>query len=379
MPKIITTFLFFIYGISNYCPTVVLPLYPTIADSLHVNQAELRSTMGYLTAGIFLSQLILLVRIQSIGYRNAYILLFTILCLGSFISLISNSISTFFLGTFLQGLGYGAASPLSQGLGKIYLKDKIGNVLSYASVVSILIIFLAPIIGAQFEHSWNYVFFTILIPAIFIFILSFFIPYNTRSSNKVKFTRQIYILLENKNYLKSLIINSTFIIGYYAFLTESVILLLRDFHITSHQFAYLMAIPTLAKLIGNLASTLFRHRHNFALFIGGLTCTIAGLILISFFILKVFLIWIILLAGALYYAASGLLDIQCQVVMLSAVEDYLSGLSMLFKGVIINMITAISLFILSKVTLNDWLLLATVFVLCGISCLLLLFFRASSS
>ncbi|MCX7117640.1 MAG: MFS transporter [Legionellales bacterium] len=372
MSIVLPTLMLIILFTRNFCTSVLSVLFPVIMDALHATKIELHQSIAFLVSGIFIAQIFTVYQVNTASSRNLFMLFFLNLCLGSIIGLHATSIYELYLGEFMQGLGIGAAYPLIQGVIHFYLKNKLGILLSTIGSIPITMFFFAPLIGGEFYGSWHDVFYIVLVLALIMLFLSYFIP---KTSLQPKRRSSLYQTLKNlyqkKEYLLCILVYAISNVGFFIFIAWSPFLLINGLHLTYQQYSQGMIFPVSALIIGRLANHFLENHRVMASYLASSLHLFAGLLLIGLFILKIFNVWAIYLAGSLFYMGCGIIAIQTSLLIVSIVEENLSSAAMATCYFTANLITAIIIFFIANITLNDGLILGLVFTTCGLGTLFL--------
>ena len=156
---------------------------------------QLLITMIFLGLGI--GQLIFGTLSDSLGRKPIVYYGFTLFILASFICLFSKDLSTMLIGRVLQGIGLAAPRTISISI----IRDKysgnyMARIMSFVTVIFILIPMIAPIIGQQIliNFNWKGIFYFQILFALLV-LLWFGIRQEETlvKSNRLKLTKELFI------------------------------------------------------------------------------------------------------------------------------------------------------------------------------------------
>lgn len=375
MPRVYVLFLLFllISCLNTLCPSIILPLFPKMAVDLSVDRVELKQSIAFITAGIFLSRVLVGVGVQSIDPKKIFMSLAVILAAGSLCSLHADNVQLFWLGEFLQGFGIGAAYPLIKVVVNEHGKEKTRKILSYVGCGTAFIFFLAPMIGAQFYEQWHQVFYVTLFSALAMLVLAFWIPSKKTvvDTKALPMPNILKTILSNRKFLAILAIYSIRYAGFIVFLSWLPFLLLEDLHLSHTTFAYLMLFPALGVFLGDIISAFSKAPYLKLIMVVEVAFVCAGIGLsVGGFDQSVSL-WKIIGFGSLFCFGSALVSVQTNLMTLELFEASYVKHAMLFSSIVLNLTATLVTFFSALIKVNDDFMLGLMFL--GVTLLNILF------
>lgn len=240
---------------------MVLPALPELVDALHTDHSGVKLSVSIYLICFAFFKLVWGVIIEKIGCRRTLHYSLIITLFGTFIAIVSYNLPLYIAGRALEGIGMGAAGPVSRKLLVNYFDRKtLSTRISLISATAATMPALAPIFAGHLLHwiNWQAIFgtFFLMTAALFYFILRL-LPSHIHDFTKNEEFGTVKIL---KNYRA--ILNEKVFLGYTLPFAASVGGLLGYYsampywyhvqlHIPKHYFAYL-AVPTVGMYVFGL-------------------------------------------------------------------------------------------------------------------------------
>lgn len=352
--------------------TIFLPVLPSMANTLSVNQSQIQWLITIYLAAFGLSQLFYGPLSDAKGRKPLFLCGQGLYLIGTFVCLLGlGSFNILVIGRLLQGLGGGSASVLSRSIVKdTYQSKALAKAISYLGMSAAIVPMLGPVIGGwiAWHLNWKCTFDAVFIYVLFVMALGYFCLPETlpRKSSKLK-TAAIFRTYWDLVKQPQVTLHASFCWITYLCMVVSISLfpffIQKDFGLSTSQYGNVMMIPSSGILIGSfLFNKLNQKISDSQLMLFGLSLVfISGclLILASFTLINLIVAFSIFMVGfGIIFSLGFVLLIKPHnksagsVIALSgAVQMLLSGM---LSGILIQYLvrrqTSLGIFYLSAVT-----------------------------
>ena len=176
----------------------ILPGLSQIGNSIgNPSNTDLQLLITMIFLGLGIGQLIFGTLSDSLGRKPIVYYGFTLFIIASFICLFAQDLSTMLIGRVLQGIGLSAPRTISVSI----IRDKysgnyMARIMSFVTVIFILIPMVAPIIGQQIliYFNWQSIFYFQILFALLVLLWFAFRQEETLiKSNRLKLTKELFI------------------------------------------------------------------------------------------------------------------------------------------------------------------------------------------
>jgi DHA1 family bicyclomycin/chloramphenicol resistance-like MFS transporter/DHA1 family 2-module integral membrane pump EmrD-like MFS transporter len=197
---------------------------------------------------------------EAIGRKKTLLIGLAISIIGILIAITAKNIETLQLGRLIQGLGAGACSGLFRSIMRdVYEGEAMAKIAGLLGNLSVLSVILAPFIGGYLEHyfNWQASFYFILLYVILLFIAIVIGFQETSKHHHISRLHYRFIGRTYKELLKSrLFLGLSFSSlatygGFFAWVTQSPILLVHEAGLSPVTYGYLMLITGAMIFLGN--------------------------------------------------------------------------------------------------------------------------------
>lgn len=273
-----------------------LPSLPSMAKSLSVNINWIQFTIAIYMVGFCISQLVYGPWSDAIGRRSPMLIGLFINFIGSLICWSAPNIYLLFLGRFIQGLGVGAGYSLARPmLRDLFEKETLAVYNSYLAVSTVVILTTAPILGGYIQQyaGWRYNF---LFLSIYGFLILYFFYLKTPETSKFHHQDNLKInvvlvnakiLLKSPIFLRFSLCPLLAYAGILAWITEVPIVLQEKVGLTPVQFGWIYIFSGIGFAIGGFLNMKFVIKLGIErmMNLGFLSQLIAGLMMLTFYLL----------------------------------------------------------------------------------------------
>lgn len=371
---------------------IYLPAMPAIANDMKTNMAMVQITLALFFATFALGQLIYGPMSDNFGRRK--VLLVGISLFGCAALLCANAVSVemLMLGRFLLGLGACAGAVSSFAICRdVYDKTELTKTIAIVSAAIGIAPLVAPSIGAILNelYGWQSIFYFL---AIYAFMLFFWILHSLPETNnpRLKITQQVshesYLaMLLNINYFHYILVNAAAFVALFAFIASSPVIFMRHWQLTEYQFSLFFAFNAVWMIVANslLSAALNRYSTETMLKFGYIIIiTAATAMLLSgdgaeYFAVR-FNLNVSVVALVLFSGLMGIVTVGIAIVLSTSMSLLLQEVKHQYAKVIaltgfvrFGCGFAIT-FVVSQMTIINVISLATITIICGATCLLVM-------
>ncbi len=294
MPKgFIFSIIVIIQALGQVLADMYLPSFPAIASAFKTPMQNVELTLTIYAFGYGISQLIYGPISDGYGRRKPMVVGLFLCSLGSLICFVAPNIETLLLGRLCQALGAGATLAVGTAiLHDLFLGPTLSKYMSYAGVVFVVSLALAPLLGGYIQTylGWRAIFALTTMLSILAFIVFIFkIPETNQHLNRENL--RYPILKQNIRTLLS----SPFFIGYascslltygaiLAWITAGPILLEEVVGLSPIEYGWVYVATSVAFAVGAFSNSklVSRFDMNMILQSGLVLMLIAGLTMLLF-------------------------------------------------------------------------------------------------
>lgn len=236
-----------------------LPSLPAITEAFSTTNSNTQLTITIYLLGLSFSQLIYGPLSDHYGRRAILLIGFAISFIGATICVFTPSITALIAARLLQGVGAGAANPVSRAVMRdVFSGHKLAKISSYVGTFIAIILALAPIIGgylqAYFGWRANFSFLALYGVALWLVIL-LFLPETNKHIDphpfRIKRTMQKYFsLLSNPIFIGYTLCTSLTYAGIIAYITAGPFLYQNILGLSPVQYGWLAIFTTLSFTVG---------------------------------------------------------------------------------------------------------------------------------
>ncbi len=308
----------FIGMIGSLAIDMYVPSMPGIANTFATTAVAVKLSITlYLLAyaiGIFFYGPI----IDSFGRKPVILVAITVGLIGSILCFLSDSITTLYIGRFLQGAGFAAINVAAPAMARDIFDDK-----QFAQVSSILSMFFglgpifSPIIGSYIDHyfGWRTVFSVLSVYSILVILVVIFaIPETHEEEQHHVFhikpiLKTYWNIAKNNIFLANTLSKSVAYAGFMIFYTVTPFMLQKYMGLTVLQYGWITLALTGAIFITKFINTIALAYVDVdkIIFLSIIMLAIAGSLLLLFGILGYYSLFTLLLPFMLFGIGSGFL------------------------------------------------------------------------
>ncbi|MEE8589466.1 MAG: MFS transporter [Sulfurimonadaceae bacterium] len=240
---------------------MVLPALPELVDALHTDHSGVKLSVSIYLISFALSKLVWGAIVEKIGCRRTLHYSLIITLFGTFIAIVSFNLPLYIAGRALEGIGMGAAGPVSRKLLVNYFDRKtLSARISMINATAATMPALAPIFAGHLLHwiNWQAIFgtFFLMTAILLYFILRLLPPHihdftNYEEFSTVKILKTYHAILKEKVFLGYTLPFAASIGGLLGYYSAMPYWYHVQLHIPKHLFAY-FTVPTVAMYVFGL-------------------------------------------------------------------------------------------------------------------------------
>ena len=258
----IVVFLGLLTAITPLGTDLYLPALPIMPHELNTNASLIQMTIGIMTFGIAIGQLIGGPLSDSFG-RKKPLIIGNILCvIASILCSIAPNIEVLLVARFLQGLTGSIDVVIAKAISRDFASGKeLMRLMSLLMLVNGLAPVIAPLIGGQLLlfSTWRFIFIilagfsAVLLIGSFIFTES--LPPEKRISGGITIAFKNYgTLLKDKNFLGQSLVQLFAFGGFFAYISGSSFVYQNIFNLSAQEFSYIFGINSCGIILASVLS-----------------------------------------------------------------------------------------------------------------------------
>ncbi|KGJ95912.1 multidrug effflux MFS transporter [Colwellia psychrerythraea] len=377
---------------------IYLPAMPAIADELDTNMAMVQITLALFFATFALGQLVYGPLSDNFGRRKVLLVGIGLFGCAALLCANSTSVEMLMLGRFLLGMGACAGAVSSFAICRdVYDKTELTKTIAIISATIGIAPLVAPPIGAMLNefYGWQSIFYFLAIYAFMLFVWVLSSLPETNKTN-LRSTQQVdnmgYLqMLTNVNYFPYIVVNASAFVALFAFIASSPVIFMGHWQLTEYQFSLLFAFNAVWMIVANslLSVALNKYSTDTMLKWGYLVIIGAATVMLlsgdaAEFIAALINVDVSIVAIVLFSGLMGTVTMGIAIVLSSSMSLLLQGVKHQYGKVValagfvrFGCGFAIT-FAVSQMTIINVTVLASIMIMCGAICLLVMVFRNKS-
>lgn len=278
----------FLMVVALFTFDIYYPSLPDIASCFGTTPSKIQLSVTFYFFPLAFSQLFYGPFSNHYGRKKMLILgTFFAFC-GSILCYFSQTTSLFISGRFIQGLGVGAYYGLTRAIMRdLFTGEKMARFNSLISAAISLSPCLAPILGGYLHtfFGWrsNFILLSLLFALAFLIIFLFLPETKGKNLDSIKVTKDYFLLIKNKNFMKYLTCSALAYSGLVIFLTLAPFIFERDLLFTPIQFSWISLWVMIGLTIGALLNSqlVMKFEMNKLIKYSGILMLLSGFFLLS--------------------------------------------------------------------------------------------------
>jgi len=377
---------------------IYLPAMPAIADALATDIAMVQITLALFFATFSLGQLVYGPLSDKFGRRNVLLVGIGLFGFAALLCAQAASVETLMVGRFLLGLGACAGAVSSFAICRdVYDKSELTKTIAIISATIGIAPLVAPSIGAMLNdiYGWQSIFYFLAIYAaiLFIWILISLPETNNTNLKPAKTAKSMGYLqiLMNVNYLPYMLMNAAAFVALFAFITSSPVIFMSQWQFTEYQFSLFFAFNAACMIVANslLSVTLKKYSTETMLKTGYLMIIVAATAMLlsgdgAKYIAPLVGVNVSTVVIALFSLLMGIVAMGIAIVLSTSMSLLLQGVKHQYGKAValagcVRFICGFAItFGVSQMNIVNVTALAGITIVCGVTCLLVMFFRNKS-
>lgn len=241
------------------------PLLPSMHKNLHISHNAIKFVVPCYLTGFALTQIIAGFLSDQFGRRYIFLSGLLITAVSALLCSMADDLIILMIGFFGQAMGVGFIVPIQNAVVRdVYDEKRESQIFGIINIALAIGGISAPILGGFVEvmWGWRWLFRLLCILGAILLIISFFLLSETsKKENRRKFSWQFLFetaknLYQNPLYGGALIAFGLLSSAQAAFNTAAPFLLHLTYHLETHAIGMLMAIPTIAMVVGLIVASL---------------------------------------------------------------------------------------------------------------------------
>ena len=274
----IVVFLGLLTAITPLGTDLYLPALPIMPHELNTNASLIQMTIGIMTFGIAIGQLIGGPLSDSFG-RKRPLIIGNILCvIASILCAIAPNIEILLVARFLQGLTGSIGVVIAKAISRDFASGKeLMRLMSLLMLVNGLAPVIAPLIGGQLLlfSTWRFIFLVLAAFSVVLLIGSFFftesLPPEKRISGGIATAFKNYgTLLKDSSFLGQTLVQLFAFGGFFAYISGSSFVYQNIFNLSAQQFSYMFGSVISTKVSNVLKIRTILHTSLLQLTVGSI-------------------------------------------------------------------------------------------------------------
>lgn len=241
---------------------------PKIAQYLGASESELHLAFSIYLAGMAATMLFAGRFSDAIGRKPVAIVGAAIFIIASAICATADSVQTFLIARFAQGIGAGTCYVVAFAILRDTLDDSLrAKVLSMINGITCIIPVIAPVIGhlIMLKFSWKSLFIVMVGIGILVCVLSIFVLKETKPAKRPKQQTDTHLLLPNTikpevfvegYFMSRLIITAMAVVTILTFVNVSPMLIMGMMSFNRGEYSLVMALTALVSMISSFLAPL---------------------------------------------------------------------------------------------------------------------------
>ena len=320
---------------------------PYIMKYMQTDETSMQLSISLFVLGLGACQLIYGPLSDKYGRKPVVIFGICLTSITSFASSLSQTIESFLLLRFLQGVGSSACMGLGRTMAADLLQgEQLSAVGSYITMILALSPLTAPMIGAYIQHyyGWqsNFVslaIFMVIMGAIFII----FCPETNKNKNhsnlKIKLIINNYLsLFDNRLFFGCCLLSGFSMASTLVYATLSPFIFHNQFYLSAIEYGWYTGLAGLGAIVGRLINPIVVKKFNckYALLIGILGLSFASTWLLTLLALDLLLVPLIMISIFLIIASQALIMPNTMSFALSPFHERRGAASALYGSLILS-------------------------------------------
>ena len=258
----IVVFLGLLTAITPLGTDLYLPALPIMPHELNTNASLIQMTIGIMTFGIAIGQLIGGPLSDSFG-RKKPLIIGNILCvIASILCAIAPNIEILLVARFLQGLTGSIGVVIAKAISRDFASGKeLMRLMSLLMLVNGLAPVIAPLIGGQILlfYTWRFIFIVLAVFSALLLMGSFIftesLPSEKRISGGIATAFKNYgALLKDNSFLGQTLVQLFAFGGFFAYISGSSFVYQNIFNLSAQEFSYMFGINSCGIILASVIS-----------------------------------------------------------------------------------------------------------------------------
>lgn len=258
----IVIFLGLLTAITPLATDLYLPALPIMPHELNTNASLIQMTIGIMTFGISIGQLIGGPLSDSFGRKKPLIIGNFLCVISSILCAYAPNIEVLLIARFLQGLTGSISVVIAKAISRDYATGKeLMRLMSLLMLVNGLAPVIAPLIGGHILlfSTWRFIFIILAIFSIILFIGSLMFseslsPEKRISGGITMAFKNYSTLLKDINFLGQSLVQLFAFGAFFAYITGSSFIYQNIFNLSAQQFSYMFGLNSCGIILASVLS-----------------------------------------------------------------------------------------------------------------------------
>lgn len=258
----IVIFLGLLTAITPLATDLYLPALPIMPHELNTNASLIQMTIGIMTFGIAIGQLIGGPLSDSFGRKKPLIIGNFLCVISSILCAYAPNIEVLLIARFLQGLTGSIGVVIAKAISRDYATGKeLMRLMSLLMLVNGLAPVIAPLIGGHILlfSTWRFIFIILAIFSIILFIGSLMFseslsPEKRISGGITMAFKNYSTLLKDTNFLGQSLVQLFAFGAFFAYITGSSFIYQNIFNLSAQQFSYMFGLNSCGIILASVLS-----------------------------------------------------------------------------------------------------------------------------
>jgi Bcr/CflA subfamily drug resistance transporter len=366
------------FATDNYTPSL-----PSIAASLHTNNALIKLSIGIYFLSMGISQIFYGILGDIYGRKPLILFGLIIFLLSSFVVSISSTAECFIFARLLQGIGMGAPVALYRAiLRDISFGKQFAKFCSYLMMFISVAPIIAPITGGYIQAFWGWranFFLLVILASIVSFFVKCWLP-ETLITNKIRDFSAFNVigiyrkLLSNKIFIICALASSLALSARIIYIIISAFLFQNILHVTPVVYGWLIFLAALMPIFSGAlnAQLVEKMGVNKMLIIGGIIMLCGSLILLFYGLTFKLSVSVILLPVMLVLFGASIVFVNFTALAFSHISKFAGTAGSFYSGIQI-IILSLATILVAYIPNNNQMPMTILILFCSILIVLSIF------